>query len=127
MKKRIILIVFLLTNLFGFTQNEGNDLIGNWQTNDKIYLIKIFKENNQYQATIYSIKGKIVEKKKNNIWDVKFNPDKKIWENGKLQLPDMKHSVDCQIKMSNKNEAIILGYHGIKFLGKERKMKRINE
>lgn len=127
MKKRIILIVFLLTNLFGFTQNDGNDLIGNWQTNDKIYLIKIFKENNQYQATIYSIKGKIVEKKKKNIWDLKFNPDKKIWENGKLQLPDMEHSVDCQIKMSNKNEAIILGYHGIKFLGKERKMKRIDE
>ena len=127
MKKRIILIVFLLTNLFGFTQNDGNDLIGNWQTNDKIYLIKIFKENKKYKATIYSIKGKIVEKKKNNIWDLKFNPDKKIWENGKLQLPDMEHSVDCQIKMSNKNEAIILGYHGIKFLGKERKMKRIDE
>ena len=127
MKKRIILIVFLLTNLFGFTQNDGNDLIGNWQTNDKIYLIKIFKENNQYQATIYSMKGKIVEKKKNNIWDLKFNFYNKIWENGKLQLPDMEHSVDCQIKMSNKNEAIILGYHGIKFLGKERKMKRINE
>ncbi len=127
MKKRIILIVFLLTNLFGFAQNEGNDLIGNWQTNDKIYLIKIFKENNQYHATIYSINSKIVEKKKNNIWDLKFNPDKKIWENGKLQLPDMKHSVDCEIKMNSKSEATILGYHGIKFLGKERKIKRIDE
>ncbi|POS02246.1 uncharacterized protein DUF2147 [Flavobacterium croceum DSM 17960] len=125
MKKLIIVIVFLLTTLKGFTQNNGDDLIGYWQTVDQKFLIKVFRENNKYVATIYSVDGKILEKQKNNIWDLKFNTDKKVWDNGKLQLPDMNHSVDCEIKMKSKDEAIILGYHGIKLLGKERKMKRL--
>lgn len=125
MKKSILIITFLITTIQGFSQVNGDDLLGHWQTVDKKFLIKVFKDNNKYLATIYSIDGKILEKQKKNIWDLKFNTDKRVWDNGKLQLPDMKHSVDCEIKMVNKDEATILGYHGIKLLGKERKIKRI--
>lgn len=125
MKKITVITFFFINILFGFSQNNGDNLIGNWQTADKMYLIKVFKEDDKYMASIYSVNAKILEKQKNIIWNLTFNKNKKVWQNGKLQLPDMNHSADCEVKMISINTAIIIGYHSVKLFSKERKIERI--
>lgn len=126
-KNAILFCVIIFTSFCADAQSASDKLLGNWQLQDGSMRISVYKEQEKYHGKIYWVKDPAKQKYINQLilWDLQFNPVKKEWENGKIQLPEMDHAADCFIKLKASNEVSVTGYHGFRFLGKEKKLTRI--
>lgn len=124
-----MLVGMLLSSAFGFTQSQlpGDQILGNWQLGDGSMRIQVYKDGNSYsgktiwlnEASKHKETGKVV------LWNLIYDSRTKEWSEGKIQLPDMDHSANCIITLKDKNSAEVTGYHGLRWLGKKKKLLRI--
>lgn len=124
-----MLVGMLLSSAFGFTQSQlpGDQILGNWQLGDGSMRIQVYKDGNSYsgktiwlnEASKHKETGKVV------LWNLIYDSRTKEWSEGKIQLPDMDHSANCIITLKDKNTAEVTGYHGLRWLGKKKKLLRI--
>lgn len=119
----------LLSSAFGFTQSQlpGDQILGNWQLGDGSMRIQVYKDGDSYSGkTIWlSAASKHKEIGKVVLWNLDYDTSTKEWSEGKIQLPDMDHSANCIITLKDKNTAEVTGYHGLRWLGKKKKLLRI--
>ena len=116
----IVFICSAVANLI--TQNNGNQILDKWISDDKTMMVEVFKENSKYSAKIIEAKnkqdiGKLI------VWGLLYNDVEEEWSGGKVKLPDMKHSANCYVKVNN-DKLIITGYHGLRLFGSSQTYSR---
>jgi uncharacterized protein (DUF2147 family) len=122
--KLLLTVVFAVLSFSISAQKNPDDLLGKWVNEDATARFEFFKTGNTYNAKIIWLANP-----KNENGGLKLdknNPDKKlrnrpivglviltglqfsannyIWNNGKLYSPEKGETVNCKIKLNNKNE-----------------------
>ena len=122
--KLLLTVVFAVLSLSISAQKNPDDLLGKWVNEDATARFEFYKIGNTYNAKIIWLANP-----KNENGELKLdknNPDKKlrnrpivglviltglqfsannhIWNNGKLFSPEKGETVNCKIKLNNKNE-----------------------
>ncbi|WP_196890243.1 DUF2147 domain-containing protein [Aureivirga sp. CE67] len=143
MKKIILFATFLLSNLAIFAQNEADNILGVWETEDKDGKIEIYKCGENYCGKLLEgsdifEKDGITPKK-----DVK-NPDPKLqsrdipgitiltnltfdgeeYEDGKIYNAKNGKTYKCYIWLED-GDLFLRGYLGLPILGQTTKWTRI--
>lgn len=122
-KKTSFLIVFLFLAIGNlFAQNNGDQIIGKWISEDNNRTVEVYKTNGKYSAKIIAAKSK-QEIGKLIIWGLQYNESEKEWSDGQVQLPDMSHSAACYVKLKG-SKVIITGYHGLRIFGSSQTYNR---
>lgn len=109
----IVFLILTVGNLFA--QNDGDQILGKWVSEDNTKTVEVFKEDGKYSA-------KIIEPKNKNqigtivVWGLQYDNEEKEWSEGEVQLPDMSHSASCYVKLKG-NKLMIAGYHGLRLFG----------
>lgn len=126
-KTGVVVSSLFLFSVAAQAQAAGDQLTGNWQLQDGSLRIQVYKEAGKYHGKIYWVKDAARQSDvgKKVLWNLAFDPDEKEWNAGKLQLPGMSHEADCSVTMKDKNTAEVTGYHGLRWLGKKKKLFRI--
>ena len=116
-------IVFLILTLGNsFAQNNSDQILGKWVSEDKARTVEVFKENGKYSAKIIDAKNKL-QVGKLIVWGLQYDNQEKEWSGGEVQLPDMSHSASCYVKLKN-DKIIITGYHGFRLWGSSQTYSR---
>lgn len=122
-KKTSFLIVFLFLAIGNlFAQNNGDQIIGKWISEDNNRTVEVYKTNGKYSAKIIDAKNK-QEIGKLIIWGLQYNESDKEWSDGQVQLPDMSHLAACYVKLEG-SKVIITGYHGLRIFGSSQTYNR---
>jgi uncharacterized protein (DUF2147 family) len=143
--------IFLLSMTFlfqgnGFTQEEGDRLIGVWEPSHGKARVKIEKIGNKYFGKIVWLKEPNDPETGNPKID-KNNPDESMrnvplkgyrllkdftysgkgeWVDGTIYDPENGSTYSCVIKLKDDNSIDIRGYVGVKALGRTDVWKRLN-
>ena len=129
----VFTFIFILLSLCISAQNHPDDLLGKWVNQDAIARFEFFKTGTTYNAKIIWL-----SKPQNINGEQKIdknNPDKKLrnrpilgmtiltglefsvndlmWIRGKIYSPEKGETVDCKIRLNNKNELAIIAFKGI--------------
>lgn len=139
----LILFVFQLSPLL--KAQNADAIVGEWLTSTGDAKLKIYKNNNQYQAQIYWLKepiSKIDGKPKRD----RYNPDKNLqyrpiiglhtltelvynpkvneWT-GKVYDPQKGRAADCFVVLKDSKTLILTGYIGLRSLSEKRTWLRV--
>lgn len=109
----VVFLILTVGNLFA--QNNSDQILGKWFSEDNTRTVEVFKENGKYSAKIIDAKDKL-QVGKLIVWGLQYDNQEKEWSGGEVQLPDMSHSASCYVKLKN-DKVIITGYHGFRLLG----------
>ena len=141
-------ISFLLGGLiltsFGAPAEEGNEILGVWNTTDNKGQVKIFKVNEKIHGKILSLKeprwppddekgmgGKPKSDRNNPDPKLRDKPivgleimhgftysGKKRWENGKIYDPENGKTYKCKMTLTSTNRLEVRGFIGISLIGR---------
>lgn len=145
MKKIASLLTVLLLSFFvGFAQQNGDDILGVWETGNGKAQVKITKVGNYYFGRIVWLKtpldtdGKPKLDKNNQDPSKKNNPilglqlvggfefkGNNLWENGTIYDPETGKTYNCKITMTDINNMNIRGFIGISMFGRTDTWKRV--
>lgn len=131
--KLLLTFVFTMLSLCISAQNHSDDLLGKWVNEDAIARFEFFKTGNTYNAKIIWLAKPQNENGEQKL--DKNNPDKKLrnrpilgmviltglqfsandlmWVRGKIYSPERGETVDCKIRLNNKNEFALIVSKGI--------------
>ncbi|MBO3697757.1 DUF2147 domain-containing protein [Roseivirga sp. E12] len=132
------LLIFLFSTLASpnFSRNNGDEVLGIWQTDDGKAKIEIYKESDKYFGKIVWLKepknekGEIKRDKENPdetlrsrtimginlVKDFTFDGDDR-WEGGKIYDPENGKTYSCDMKI-RKGKLQVRGYIGLTMLGR---------
>lgn len=145
MKKIASLLTVLLLSFFvGFAQQNGDDILGVWETGNGKAQVKITKVGSYYFGRIVWLKipldtdGKPKLDKNNQDPSKKNNPilglqlvggfefkGNNLWENGTIYDPETGKTYNCKITMTDINNMNIRGFIGISMFGRTDTWKRV--
>jgi uncharacterized protein (DUF2147 family) len=145
MKKIASLLTVLLFSFFvGFAQQNGDDILGVWETGNGKAQVKITKVGNYYFGRIVWLKipldaeGKPKVDKNNEDPNKKNNPilglqlvggfeykGSNLWENGTIYDPETGKTYNCKITLVDANNMNIRGFIGISMFGRTDSWKRV--
>jgi len=122
--KVIPICVVFLTLIVGssFVQNNSDQILGKWFSEDNTKTVEVFKENGKFSAKIIDAKDK-VQVGKIIVWDLQYDNNEKEWSGGEVQLPEMSHPASCYVKLKGE-KIIITGYHGFRIFGSSQTYSR---
>ncbi len=135
----VSIVVLLFMHSSVFADNNSDDIIGEWYSEGKKSVVKIYKSEGKFFGKIIWLKDKLNDKGEIKL-DV-HNPDKskrgeKIegmeilknfifedneWTDGTIYDPKTGKTYSCIIKKKADNEISIRGYVGISLFGKTTK------
>ena len=133
----IVILTSIVATSFRTIENPADAIVGVWLTaGDDNAKVEIFESNTKYYGKIVWLKNPIrdggkaldvnnpdVSKRKNPIIGLQiisgfeYNPDDKIWENGKIYDPQSGKTYSCNIKKEG-NKLKVRGYIGFSLLGR---------
>ena len=133
----IVILTSIVATSFRTIENPADAIVGVWLTaGDDNAKVEIFDSNTKYYGKIVWLKNPIrdggkaldvnnpdVSKRKNPIIGLQiisgfeYNPDDKIWENGKIYDPQSGKTYSCNIKKEG-NKLKVRGYIGFSLLGR---------
>ncbi len=121
--KMMIAVVTLFLISTTTLAQSADDILGKWTNPNNSTTVEVYKKGETYSAKIIEAKvekqiGKIL------VWGLKYSSKNNEWAEGKIQKPDMKHSVDCFIELESYNTLSISGYHGLRIFSSTEKWKR---
>ena len=127
MKSGVTYILIIVQSYFpvsGNVQMTSDIILGDWVSSSGSTKVRIYKEGNEYLGHIIGSNnpeevGKLI------LWDLVYDIKANEWKDGKIQLPDMDHSVECFVVADEENSLKITGYHGWRIFGKTELYKRI--
>lgn len=120
MKTDLICILILVQSYFplsGDVQMNSDFILGDWVSSSGSRTVRIYKEGNKYLGHIVSSKNP-EEVSELILWDLVYDRKANEWKDGKIQLPEMDHSVECFVLADGKDSLKITGYHGWRIFGK---------
>ncbi|HUS00215.1 MAG TPA: DUF2147 domain-containing protein [Chitinophagaceae bacterium] len=125
--KPLLILLTVLFSLPCYCQN-ADAIVGKWlKTPKEDLIIQVYKAGNEY-------KGKIAWAKDNDktkpagfiiLEELKYNPNKKMWKDGKIHDPNSGNTYDAEAKIKSDGTLEVLGYLGMRFLGKKKYFKRV--
>lgn len=142
--KTLILILLI----FFFPSSDNPDaILGKWNTRDNEGVIEIYKEGQKYFAKLIELKipndalghpRKDSKNKDENLktrnlngiiifWDMEYNSKRGRWEKGKVYDPDMGHTADGFITITDNNTLVVKGFVGFEWISKSQIWKRKKE
>ncbi len=133
-------VAAILFNCFGFIvkQSDGDDIIGNWKTQNGKGVIQIYKNGDKFQGKIIWLKepndpktGKpqldIMHPDKQNhtrpvlglvnLWGFKYNGNHE-WNGGKIYDPENGKTYSCKMSLEGSNKLKVRGYIGVSLIGR---------
>lgn len=128
----VILIFFSSGIILADDNNEADRIIGKWVPEEKGAVFEFFKKDNEYWAKFYWIEDKDRKDYNNpneekrdlpllgmtNLMNLKYNPKKEKWEDGKIYNPRNGKMYSCQCRVSEDNKLMYFrGFLGIRLLG----------
>ena len=116
----IVFLILTVSNLFA--QNNSDQILGKWVSEDNAKTVEVFKEGGKYSAKIIEAKNKkqigtLI------VWGLQYDNEEKEWSEGEVQLPEMSHSASCYAKFKG-DKLIITGYHGLRLFGSSQTYSR---
>lgn len=120
------LCLLFLFSMHPLYSQKSTQVLGAWISQNKDRTVEVYEtDKNSINARIINSKvkgeiGRVI------IHGLVFNERKKQYENGRLQLPEMNHEVDCMIIMDGNNKIEVFGYHFWKALGTSEIYNRID-
>lgn len=131
--KLLLTFVFAILSLFISAQNHSDDLLGEWVNEDANARFEFFKTGNTYNAKIIWLakpqnengeqkvdKNNPVKKLRNRpilgmviLTGLQFSTKDLMWIGGKIYSPEKGVTVDCKIRLNNKNEFALIASKGI--------------
>ncbi len=120
MKPGLVYILIFVQSYFplsGDLQVNSDFILGDWVSSSGSRTVRIYKEGNKYQGHIIRSNNP-TEVSKLILWDLVYDRKANEWKDGKIQLPDMDHSVECFVVVDGKDSLKITGYHGWRIFGK---------
>lgn len=109
----IVFLILTVGNLIA--QNNSDQILGKWVSEDNAKTVEVFKEGGKYSAKIIEAKNKkqigtLI------VWGLQYNNRGKEWSDGEVQTPDMSHSASCYVTLKG-DKLMITGYHGLRLFG----------
>lgn len=120
MKSGLIYILILVQSYFplsGDVQMSSDIALGDWVSTSGSRIVRIYREGNKYLGHIIRSNNP-EEVSKIILWDLVYDTKANEWKDGKIQLPEMDHSVECFVVADGKDSLKITGYHGWRIFGK---------
>jgi uncharacterized protein (DUF2147 family) len=131
--KLLLTFVFAMLSISISAQNHPDDLLGKWVNEEAIARFEFFKIGNTYNAKIIWLAKPQNEnggqKLDNNNPDknlrnrpilgmviltgLQFSVNDLMWIRGKIYSPEKGETVDCKIRLNNKNEIALIASKGI--------------
>ena len=125
--KPLLILLTVLFSLPCYSQN-ADAIVGKWlKTPKEDLIIQVYRAGNEF-------KGKIAWAKDNDskkpagfiiLEELKYNPNKKMWKDGKIHDPGSGNTYDAEAKIKSDGSLEVLGYLGMRFLGKKKYFKRV--
>lgn len=116
----IVFLILTVGNLFA--QNNSDQILGKWVSEDNTRTVEVFKEGGKYFAKIIEAKNKkqigtLI------VLGLQYDNKEKEWSDGEVQLPEMSHSASCYVKLKG-DKLMITGYHGLRLFGSSQTYNR---
>lgn len=125
--KQLLIIFTVIFSSHCYSQN-ADAIVGKWlKTPKEDLIIQVYRSGNEY-------KGKIAWAKDNDnkkpagfiiLEDLQYNSNKKMWRDGKIHDPSSGNTYDAEAKIKSDGTLEVLGYMGMRFLGKKKYFKRV--
>jgi len=141
-------ILFLSTFTFFLNfnaQSKADQILGDWIASDHSVAVKVYKNNNQYQAKVVWFdeklgSGKPMESRYDNenpnpelrtrkiigmqiLSGLQYNSENKSWENGKIYDASSGRTWDSVLHMAENGTLKVRGYWKFKWIGKTMSFK----
>ena len=126
--KALLIVITVLFSLSSYSQKNADAIVGKWlKTPKEDLIIQVYKVGDEY-------KGKIAWSKDNEskkpagfiiLEDLKYNANKNMWKSGRIHDPGSDKTYDAEAKIKSDGTLEVLGYLGMRFLGKKKYFKRV--
>ncbi len=126
--KQLLVLFTLLFSLQSYSQNNADAIVGKWlKTPKEDLIIQVYKSGNEYKGKIAWTKDKDNKKPMGFIIleALKYNSNKNMWKDGKIHDPNSDRTYDAEAKIKSDGTLEMLGYLGMRFLGKKKYFKRV--
>jgi uncharacterized protein (DUF2147 family) len=126
--KLILILLVLFSSQKTHAQPEADAIVGKWlKIPKKDMIIQVYRDEEEYKGKISWTAGN--DKKRPPgflILDkLQYNPKKQVWENGKIYNPGSGAIYTAIAKLNAGGTLEVLGYKGMKFLGKTKYFERV--
>ena len=142
--KTAFFFLILLAGAGLYSQEKGDQIIGNWITENGEGIVEVYKENGRYFGKLVWL-SKPNDEEGNPRLDAKnsqnglrtrgligililnsfvYNSDERTWANGKVYDPNMGHTADGVLTLQSKDVLKVKGYVGFKWISKSQIWKR---
>jgi uncharacterized protein (DUF2147 family) len=125
--KPMLILFIILFSLPCYCQTT-DEIVGKWlRTPKEDLIIQVYRAGNEYKGKIAWTKDKDSKKPLGFIIleELEYNPKKKSWRGGKIHDPNTGNTYDAEAKIKSDGTLEVLGYLGMRFLGKKKYFKRV--
>jgi uncharacterized protein (DUF2147 family) len=145
MKKIVIILVFVIMNVFSYAQGQ-DAILGKWQNPTGEGRIEIYKKGNKYFGKIYwlqepnndqgtpklDVKNPDPAKQSRQVKDMEILTNivykgKNVWSEGKNYDPKSGNTYSCKMTLKSPNSLYLRGYVGLSLFGRSEVWTRVTD
>ena len=126
--KALLILFTVLFPVSSYCQKNPDAIVGKWiKTPKEDLIIQVFKSGDEYKGRITWSKDNDSKKPAGFIIleDLKYSSNKNMWKSGRIHDPNSGKTYDAEAKIKSDGTLEMLGYLGMRFLGKKKYFKRV--